>query len=118
DVEQQVGGVVEETVRLVGEPCSDQGAGHGDVPQSPAGLLEVRLDALGEVSEAGVPGAHRLDEVGQAGAGGLAPVVVQAGPHGGTQFGVAGDVRQVEQADGRGQVTGGDITALAQGADA
>jgi len=105
-------------VRLVGEPRGRQGADDGDVAQPAAGLLEVGLDALGEVVEAGVPGGERLEQGRQAGARGLAPVVVEGGPHRGAHLGVPGDVGEVEQPDGRREITGGDVAALREGAHA
>ncbi len=73
---------------------------------------------LGEVPLALVPGRHGLHELRQALAGVAAPVVRDGGPRGGDELGVAGERREVEQADGRGEVGGGDLPALGDGADA
>ena len=51
-------------------------------------------------------------------AGVAAPVVGDGGAGRGDELLVAGDRREVEQADGRGEVGGRDLAALGDGADA
>ena len=72
----------------------------------PAGLLEVRLEGLGQVAVTGVPLLDRLDQLRQPLAGVAAPVVGQGGPGRGHHLRVAGHPGQVEQADRGRQVAG------------
>ncbi len=103
-------------VRTVGEPGRDQRAEDGHVAQAAVGLLEVRLEALGEVAVAGVPRLEPVDELREAAAGVGTPVVRHRGPGRRDDLGVTRDALQVQQADSGGQVARGHGAALVDGA--
>ena len=84
--------------RPVREPGLGQGAEDGHAAQAPVGLLELRLDGLGEVAVAVVARGQRLGELRQPLAGVGAPVVADRGAGRGDDLGVAGDAGEVEQA--------------------
>ena len=119
DVEQVGVGAVGVAVRAVGQPRRGQRPQHGHVAQAAPGLLQVRLEGLGQVAVAGVPLLDGLDQLGQPLAGVAAPVVRQRWPgwRSTTSGSPATQVRS-SRPDRRGQVAGGDAAALGHGADA
>ena len=63
DVEQVGVRGVDPAVGAVGEPRLGEGEQHGHVAEAAVGLLELRLDGLGEVALALVAPGERLDEL-------------------------------------------------------
>ena len=118
DVEQEAVRGIHPAVRAVGEPRLGHRREHGHVAQAAVGLLELGLDGLREVALALVARDDGLDELRQPLAGVAAPVVGDGGAGRGDELLVAGDRREVEQADGGGEVGGRDLAALRDGADA
>ena len=118
DVEDALVGLVDLAVRPVGEPGGREGPQHRHVAQAAVGLLEVGLDEVGEVALAGVPLDDRLLHLAEPGARVGPPVVGDGGPGRVDDVGVPGHVGEVEQADRRRQVVGGDGPAVGDGADA
>ena len=117
DVEEVPVRRVDLPVRPVGEPGPGERPEHRHVPQAAAGLLQVRLDQMGQLPVPGVPRGHRLGELGQPGPQSGAPVLVDGRPGRRDELRVAGEIPQVEQADRRCEVGLGDLPALGDGAD-
>ena len=118
DVEQLLVGGVDGSVGPVGQPGGGQSAQDGHVAQPAAGLLEVRLEEVGEVALSRVPLRDLLLQLRQPCARVGAPVVGDGGLRRVDDVLLARDEGDVEQADGGRQVRPGHGPALVDGADA
>ena len=107
---------VDRSMGAVRQPCRGQRREAHVVAQPAARLLEVRLDQVGELAVALGALARGGEQLGQALAGGGAPVLVDRRTCLLRQGGVAGDGVQVEQSRGGREILRGDLTALRDGA--
>ena len=118
-VEEETGCRVDASaVRLVGEPCLGQRPEHRHVAQPTVGLLQVRLDGLGQLTVTLVPGRDRVEELGKATSRVTSPVVGHGRPGCRDEFGIAGQRGEVQQSDGCGEVGRRNLAALGDGAHA
>ena len=118
DVEQLLVGGVDGSVGPVGQPGGGQSAQDGHVAQPAAGLLEVRLEEVGEVALSRVPLRDLLLQLRQPCTRVGAPVVGDGRLRRVDDVLLARDEGDVEQADGGRQVRPGHGPALVDGADA
>ena len=116
-VEEGEPGPFEVDVRDVDQPGGDQCLEHAGVAQSALGLLEVGHRHVRELAHQLVPGLDQLAQLGQPVLRGPPPVGEHLGAQPQGQVRVAGEVPQVEQAEGDAQVGHRGLEHAAEGAD-
>ena len=116
-VEQGQPGTLEVDVRDVDQPGGDQRLEDARVAQAALGLLEVGHRHVRELAHQLVPGLDQLAQLGQPVLRGPPPVGEHLGAQPQRQVRVAGEVPQVEQAEGDAQVARRGLEHAAERAD-
>jgi hypothetical protein len=100
DVEQPVPGTLEVAVRHVDQPGGDERVEDRRVPESSAGVPQVRHRCVGELAQVLHPPLHELPQGGQLGLGVTAPLREHRGPEAEGHGRVPRDVPGVEHPEG------------------